>query len=550
MQQRPHGRLERLAVERWRRFAANEAYYYDAEAAERVCEIFSLLRHTSGSYYRKNFRLLPWQQFVLRWIFGWKYKESGRRVTRKCYVEVAKKNGKSELAGALGLYGAFFDGEAGAECYSAANKYDQATICWAAGKVMAKLLKEDFPEFDDECKIYDSITTRQIKNLTNESFFKPIAADSRTLDGVRPHFAIIDEYHEAKDDSVLRNLSSGMVNRTQPLLFIITTAGFNINGPCHRYRKVVADILEGKKDDDSTFGLIFTAGEEDDWHQEHTWHKSNPSLGATPTLEGLQTEYTKALNEGSSAEVNFKTKNLNMWVRQSKTWIPDRVWMKGSKPIDLPTLEGRKCYMAMDLSSNRDLTAVGLLFPPDTIAGEEEEFVFLCDFWCPREGAEQRARKDQVPYLDWAAAGLLHLTEGDFIDYDEIRAHILAMADRYAVQGILFDPWQSNQLAMQLQQEGANVIQFKQRPSITNEPIQRLEKMVGEGVLVHGGDPILRWMAGNVTLKISSDGLVKLDKNRSREKIDGIVVMMMCVAAWLDAEGRDQVNAEDMVTFI
>ena len=542
------GESELAAVKRWSEFEADPGIYYDEKGVERVIQIFRLLKHTSGEYYGKRFQLLPWQIFVLSWIFGWKYKDSGYRVTRKAYVEVAKKNGKSELAGAIGLYGAFFDGEMGAECYSAANKYDQATICWNAGKVMATQFMQESKKFASICKVYDSITTRGLKNVQGESSFKPIAADSKTLDGVRPHFAIIDEYHEAKDDSILRNLASGMVNRTQPLLFIITTAGFNINGPCHQYRKVVNDIVSGKKEDKSTFGLIFTANKDDDWNDERTWQKANPSIGTTPSWDGLRTEYTKALNEGQSAEINFKTKNLNIWVRQSKTWITDKIWMQGNKTESEERLIGSECYAAVDLSTKWDLTCFGLLFPPTP---DRESFIFKAKYYCPQEGAQFRAKKDGVPYLDWAKDKHLYLTEGNVTDFAAVQLDIQEAMQNYSVQKVYYDPWQSTQFASELFADGVPMEQFRQTVVNYNEPIREMEALISKGQIWHGGDPVLRWMAGNITLKTNHTGLVMFDKDKSQEKIDGMVVLAMCYAAYMDSKkGQRPFDAESVISFI
>ena len=542
------GESELAAVKRWSEFEADPNIYYDEKGVERVIQIFRLLKHTSGEYYGKRFQLLPWQIFVLSWIFGWKYKDSGYRVTRKAYVEVAKKNGKSELAGAIGLYGAFFDGEMCAECYSAANKYDQATICWNAGKVMATQFMQESKKFASICKVYDSITTRGLKNVQGESSFKPIAADSKTLDGVRPHFAIIDEYHEAKDDSILRNLASGMVNRTQPLLFIITTAGFNINGPCHQYRKVVNDIVSGKKEDKSTFGLIFTANKDDDWNNESTWQKANPSIGTTPSWDGLRTEYTKALNEGQSAEINFKTKNLNIWVRQSKTWITDKIWMQGNKTESEERLIGSECYAAVDLSTKWDLTCFGLLFPPTP---ERDSFIFKAKYYCPEEGATFRAKKDGVPYLDWAKDKHLYLTEGNVTDFASVQLDIQDAMQNYAVQKVYYDPWQSTQFASELAADGVPMEQFRQTVVNYNEPIREMEALISKGKIWHGGDPVLRWMAGNITLKTNHTGLIMFDKDKSQEKIDGMVVLAMCYAAYMDSKkGQRPFDAESVISFI
>ena len=339
-----------------------------------------------------------------------------------------------------------------------------------------------------------------------------------------------------------------MVNRTQPLLFIITTAGFNINGPCHQYRKVVNDIVSGKKEDKSTFGLIFTANKDDDWNDEKTWQKANPSIGTTPSWDGLRTEYTKALNEGQSAEINFKTKNLNIWVRQSKTWITDKIWMQGNKTESEEKLMGSECYAAVDLSTKWDLTCFGLLFPPTP---ERDSFIFKAKYYCPQEGATFRAKKDGVPYLDWAKDKYLYLTEGNVTDFNAVQLDIQEAMQNYAVQKVYYDPWQSTQFASELFADGVPMEQFRQTVVNYNEPIREMEALISKGQIWHGGDPVLRWMAGNITLKTNHTGLVMFDKDKSQEKIDGMVVLAMCYAAYMDSKkGQRPFDAESVISFI
>ena len=536
---RKAGKLEKLAVSRFEKMKTQKGIYFDADEVNYVIHIFSHFRHTSGHFYKKPFIVLPWQAFVLANLFGFKYKKTGLRVFRKAYIEVAKKAGKSEFAGGLGLYGAFFDGEAGAECYSIGNKYEQSAICWGAGAVMAKLLALEDDEFAESCKIYDSINTRQIRNLTNESYFRPLAAESKTLDGLRPHFAIIDEYHEAPDDSVLRNIESAMVNRLQPLLVIITTAGFNINGPCHKYREVVERILSGAAKDDSTFGLVFSPDKEDDWNKEETWIKANPSIGSTPTIEGLRMLHTKAQNEGASAETNFKTKNLNMWVRQSEVWLPDDLWMQNQAPAKIEDYSGRQAFCAIDLSNNRDLTVCGALIIPRPKT--EEPFIFFPRFFIPEDNIEERVRRDQVPYMDWEREGIIQTTAGNVTDHERIFEEILNFGKVLQVDGIGYDPWQSTQLAVSLQDYGFDMSEIRQTPGNFNEPIVMIENLVSAGRLNHQGNAVLRWNMGNVVVDVDNNGLKKFSKRKSREKIDGLVVLGMCFAMyfrWLRANDQ------------
>jgi phage terminase large subunit-like protein len=250
----------------------------------------------------------------------------------------------------------------------------------------------------------------------------------------------------------------------------------------------------------------------------------------------------RALNEGQSSEVNFKTKNLNIWVRQSKTWIPDHVWMQCAKPIEIEAFKGRRAYAAFDLSSNRDLTAFGLLFTPDDDQGD---FVFLCRYWIPEDNVEARVRKDRVPYMDWHRAGILEYTEGNITDQRRIGEAVSEAATLYDIEAIYYDPWQSTKLATELSDQGARITPFNQTIRNFNEPIRMIEELISLKRLNHGGDEVLRWMAGNVAMKYWN-GLCKFDKDKSREKIDGLVVMAMCFASYLSwlAKNGESVYAD------
>lgn len=534
----------KLAVKRHQDFYNNPDYYFDEKAANAIIEIFSVFRHTSGDYGGKPFALLPWQAFILYSVFGWKVTATKKRLIRKVYTEVAKKNGKTELAAGVGLVGTLFAGEYGAEVYSAANKFDQASICWKSAAAMTKFITNDFDDAAANITLYESFNNRQILYGPTNSIFKPTASDSKTLDGLRAYFVIIDEFHEAKDSSVLGNLESGMVNRADPLLWIITTAGFNINGPCHQYRGVICDILEGKKKDDTTFGIVFTLDEEDDWEDENNWVKANPSIGVTPTWEGLRSAYQKAVNEGSDAEVNFKTKNLNIWVRSKKPWIKDRDWKATGVKFDEQSLIGREAYAAFDLSATKDLTCFGLLFPP--IEGETD-FKWIGRYYCPEDNLYERSRKDGVPYSQWVDEGKLIATPGDWLDFQYIKNDIIQALTDYNIGSISYDPWQSNQMAQELQSEGANIYEFRQTTRHFNEPIKFIEGLVSKKILSHNEDQILRWMVGNVKIHRDTSGLMKFDKNNSREKIDGCVTLAMCIGEYLHNSIQENFNPENVV---
>jgi phage terminase large subunit-like protein len=534
------GKLEKLAVARFEKMRTRKDIYFDETAVDIVTMIIQSLRHTSGHFQGKQFNLLDWQAFAIAGLFGFKWKKTGLRVVRTAYIEIAKKNGKSEFAAAIGLIGTYFDGEPGAECFVGANKYAQAAITWEAAKVMAKYLALEDEDFADVLKVYDSINTRSLKNKSNGSFFSPLGGDSKTQDGIKPHISIIDEFHEAPDRKILENIKSGTVNRLQPLTVVITTAGFNINGPCKKMRDSCERLLSGQSKGDSTFALIYSLDDpEKEWENPKMWGKANPSYPHTPTHEGLMEEYRDAKRDGGSVETNFKTKNLNWWVRQSEVWLPDDLWMQNQVPAKIEDFAGRQAFCAIDLSNNRDLTVCGALIVPRPKT--EEPFIFLPRFFIPEDNIEERVRRDQVPYMDWEREGIIQTTAGNVTDHERIFEEILNFGKVLQVDGIGYDPWQSTQLAVSLQDYGFDMSEIRQTPGNFNEPIVMIENLVSAGRLNHQGNPVLRWNMGNVVVDVDNNGLKKFSKRKSREKIDGLVVLGMCFAMyfrWLRANDQ------------
>ena len=532
------GQMARLAVERCRKMLKSDDYWLDEKAVLKIYRMFSILKFGTGAFYNKPFELLPYQKFVLANIYGMKKAGSDRRMFTRAYISMARKSGKSEFAGALGLYHTWFDGEGTPECYTVANKYEQSIICWSSAKRMAQILAKESKQFRQSLKVYDSIHTRRLQNKDNDGVFAPLAAKSKTLDGLRPSFVIIDEYHEAMDDSVLRVMQTGMVGRVNPLLLIITTRGFNTNGPCSQYEKVMVDILRGQKTDDSSFTMIFSLDSEDNWDDEDVWYKANPGLGNSVSMEALQAEYTRAENEGATALLNFKVKNLNQWVKQSKAWIPYKKWM--DCPDNDYDLEGRMCYAGIDLASNYDLTAVTLFFPNVEIGGHKEHVLRT---WCfaPEEGAQRRSARDGVPYLEWSADDHLTLTPGSETDYSYVLEKIRELGELYDIQMIGYDPWNTAAFAQRLREHGIPTDKVGQTPSNMHEPLNYLERWISKGMLNHGGNPILEWAVTNAAIRVNATGLRMLDKNKSTERIDPIVAGLMAIACYLEDEQGDPV---------
>lgn len=528
--QRITGRLERLAVERFVRLCQDDRYYFDEDVAAQVLQIVGCFRHTKGKYYGNLWQLLPWQAFFFAYIFGLKHKSSDLRVVRKVLLCMAKKGGKSEVGGALGVLMTYFDGEQGAECYSAANKYDQARFCWDAAKVMLDQMKDENSYIKGNLKIYDSITTRGIQNKSTSSFFRPISADAKTLDGVNPHLAIVDEYHEASDTSIPDNLESGMVSREQPLLAIVTTRGFNSNGVLRQLEDTYVAILEGKIKNDSVFPLIFALDDGDDWEDETVWPKANPGIGVTPPYEGLREQYAKAVTEGATSEINFRTKNMNVWTNVESVWIQDEIWMKQATAYTEADLPGRACYAGLDLASTRDIAAFTMLFPP---VADGEKYKQITRYYCPEENIKERSRKDRVPYEQWVAEGWLIATPGNVIDYDLIEADIYRAAAKFDLKALYYDRFNGSKVIPQIEASGLTCVPFAQTASYFNAPLKELERLSIGGFFDQGQDPVMRWMAGNVVLYMDGNGNIKFDKSKVRDKIDGMVALGMAFGGYL-----------------
>ncbi len=517
-----HCKWEQLAVKRHLEDLKNgeaRGLYFDEDSANKIIEFFRILKFTKGKYAQKSFELEPFQKFRYWVIFGWK-REDGSRRFRKVYIEGARKFGKTEEAAGLGLYMLLSDGEQGAEIYSGATKRDQAKIVFDAAKVMSKRLQQDSASASK--RIGGSLNT--IADLDTGSKFEPLASDSEKQDGLNPHLGIIDEYHAHKTSDLLEVIETGMGAREQPLLFIITTAGFNKNGPCFGLRKVITELLEGKKTDDSTFGIIYTLDEQDDWEDEKVWIKANPNIGRTPTWDYMRDQFTKAKNEGATKEVQFKTKNLNIWTDSSMAWISDEDWMKCDKG-KLPDLKGKECFGGLDLASVSDFNSLSLNFPPQDGLPERCTLHF---FWIPEGTATKKQEK--ASYYQWIQDGFITQTEGDVIDNKVISRDIQEILARYQVKAIGFDRFMAyHGVIQELSDVYDGFIEFGQGFVSMSEPTKKLEKLVRGQELNHGGNPVMRWMMGNIEIRIDPADNIKIDKGKSQEKVDGPVSLVMAL---------------------
>jgi phage terminase large subunit-like protein len=518
----------RLAVERQVRDLERQddpdfLYYFDEQKAGLTLATVKLLRHTSGEWMKKPFQLQDFQAFRFAVLFGWMRKDNHKRRFRRAYIEVARKQGKSEEAAAVGNIGLHFDGEGAPEIFSAATTRDQAKIVFNAGKAMSEYLARDSESLSKVIKSY----AHSITNSDNKGSFRAVSADAGTLDGLRPHMFIIDEYHAHPRSDVLKVGETGMGSRAQPLSYIITTAGFNTAGPCFRMRQVAIEILEGKKIDETFFSVIYTLDEDDDWNDERVWAKPNPNLGVSPSLEFLRSEYTKAVNEGGRAVVEFKTKNLNIWCDAPEVWITDESWRKNMGEVNDAELIGRRCFAGLDLAAVSDITSLCLLFPA---RDETEKHIFRWINWLPEMTVAKRSGR--VNYALWVENGWLKTVPGDAMEYPWVIRDIDKVRRDYDLEMLFFDPWNKMAVIPQLVELALPLQEIRQGHGSMSSPSKEFERIINRGECNVGQDPVARWAMGNVVLRFDSNGNYMPDKNKSFEKIDPIVSAIMAVGAW------------------
>ncbi len=496
------------------RNAADRGLHFDRDAAEHVLKFFSILKHSKGEWAGKPIELEPWQQFMLWCLFGWK-RDDGTRRFRTAYIEVARKNGKSTIGAGVGLYLLAADGEPGADVYSAATKRDQARITHLEAIRMVRaspMLRKRIRTFRDNLNIENTA-----------SKFEPLGADADTLDGLNIHGAIVDEIHAHRTREVWDKIDTATGARRQPLMFGITTAGFDRQSLCWTLNEYSKKVLDRVIDDDTFFGLIYTLDDVDDWQDETTWIKANPNLNVSKKIDDLRRKCARAV-EMPSAQNSFLRLELNVWTQSETKWMPIEHWRQCGLPLDYSGFAGRTCYAGLDLSSTLDLTAFVLVFPPAETGGM---YTVLPRFWIPEANLLKRVHDDRVPYDVWLRGGFLNATPGNVVDYDFIFAQVEQDARQYKVEEVAFDRWGAARVANVLQEKGLTMVEFGQGYASMSPPMKELERLVMAHQIAHGNNPVLNWMADNVVASMDPAGNIKPDKEKSREKIDGIVALLM-----------------------
>ncbi|MEI4340995.1 terminase TerL endonuclease subunit [Streptococcus suis] len=491
--------------------------HYDKVKADRAVTFINNLSHTKGKWAGKRFDLLPWQEQIVRDLFGI-VKEDGNRQFLTAYIEIPKKNGKSELAAAIALYLLYADNEASAEVYGAACDRNQASIVFDVAKQMVQMSRP----LEKRSKIMGA--TKRIVNYSNAGFYQVLSAETGTKHGLNVSGLVFDEIHAQPNRHLYDVLTKGSGDaREQPLFFIITTAGTDRNSICYELHTKALDILNGRKKDTSFYPVVYGLSDEDDWNDEANWRRANPSLGHTIGIDRVREAYQQALDNPAEENV-FKQLRLNMWTSSSIAWIPEHVYAKGNDPIQYENLKGRSCYAGLDLSSTSDITALVLVFPPRF---EEENYIVLPYFWLPEDTLELRCRRDHVLYDIWERQGYIKTTEGNVVHYGFIEKFIEELSEIYHIKEIAYDRWNATQMVQNLEGMGLTLVPFGQGYKDMSPPSKELYKLMMEGKIQHGGHPVLKWMGQNVVMRQDPAGNIKPDKEKSVEKIDGIVALIM-----------------------
>lgn len=509
----PSCHYERKAIERWRTDLEREDLFFDEKAFNRIVRYSREFKHYKGPMAGRRFEPEPWQLFIMANVIGLKRKATGLRKYMYVDVYVPRKNGKTFLAAIFASYFLLKDGEAGPEVYTAAVDQQQARLCYDAS---AELIRASI--FGADTKPYQW----GMKSPFNAGVFKPLSKDTKNKDGLNIHAAICDERHAWPTNEIYDVIKTGMGARSQPVLMSISTAGTDVSNPYFSDIETYKDILDGKKEKDNHFLLLFCPDEGDDWRDEATWYKVNPNLGVSLSLDYMRSECEEAKLRGGTYLAAFLTKNLNTWVDAPEVWIPDEVILANNGPI--PDVEGEKCYVGIDLASKSDVTAVAFFFPKHNYV----KFLFVI----PEAKVSQL--EDRVDYRRWKEEGWVTVTPGNTLDEDWYLAFLLNELGKYKVECIAYDPWAMWNLRNRFGSYTDKLKEYPQNIRHMSVPTKWLESALLKKEMNLGGNPVIRWMFGNVVVYVDPNANIKLDKGRSRNKIDGVVALVDAIGGWLN----------------
>lgn len=494
--------------------------WFDADAAQFAIQfVEECCSHVKGPKGGERLVLEPWEKAIFANLWGWK-RPNGTRRYREALIYIPRGNAKTTLAAAAINLVLFTENEAGAELYSSAAEREQARLCF---DTVAGMIRQE-PELEQRAELF------KYSINVEDRVYKALSAEAGSKHGFNVHLLVNDELHAHKTPELTDVLLTGMGKRSQPLAIHLTTADYEREGSIcnqkHDYAKRVRDnsIDPGVGTNDPAFlPVIYEASKDDDWTDPRVWAKANPNLGVSIPLEYIERECAKARD--SSAYLNtFLRLHLNVRTQSDVRWLTLEKWDACPTDADPSTLAGFPCFGGLDLSTTTDISAFVLAFPR---AGGG--YSLLCRFWVPEDNAHAREKKDRVPYSQWIREGWIKATPGNVIDYDVIRADIVALSKQYQIKEIAADRWNATQIITQLTGDGLSIVAYGQGFKDMTAPTKELEALVVSGKLDHGGNPVLRWMASNVTVEQDAAGNLKPSKAKSTERIDGIVAAIMAI---------------------
>jgi phage terminase large subunit-like protein len=521
--------------------------YYDQRRADFAVNFLQMLKLTKGEWYGQLLKLVPYQETIIRDVFGIVDRNTGLRQFRTVYVHIPKKNMKSELAAGVAILQLIGDAEPAAEVYLCAADTNQASIIYNTCKTMIELS----PALLGITKVIPS--TKRIVFPKTKSFLRVLSADAKAKAGFSVSSLFFDELY-AQPNRELYDIMTKYTGdaRRQPLYWLMSTSGFNKQSVCYELFQKSKDILSGAKIDSSFYPVIYAIDEEtESWEDPDVWRRVNPAIGVSIKFETIQEAYEQA-KQNAADELMFRTLRLNTWLNATTAYFPMDRWDKCADNYGEADLEGRDCYAGLDLSSTTDLTALVLAFPP---TATDEYYWVLSYFWLPENVIDVRSRRDRVPYKVWEKQGVFNTTDGDVVDYDRIVAFIDALSERYNIRELSFDRWNSEGIRRDLEELGAekgfDVLAFGQGFASMSAPTKDLLQLILEDKIRHNNNPVLNWNMGNAVAEIDAAGNVKLSKKKSTEKIDGTISLIMGLArAMLHTDNADSVYNNRDILFI
>lgn len=528
-----------IPANKWIKYAAQKhldglkaggLYVFDEQKAAKACRFVEAQYHTKGKWAQKKEHLLlePWQIFFVCNVFGWLNAETGKRRYREILLLVPRKNGKSALAAAIGLYMLCADGEYGAEVYTGATSEKQAKEVFVPAQQMVRMN----PALSDYFNLQNNASNICI--LKNGSKMEPIIGNPP--DGSSPSCAIVDEVHEHKDSRLIDTMITGMGAREQPLMLYITTAGDNISGPCYQLQMEAQKVLEGTQQNDTLFSLIYGIDQGDDWTEKESMIKANPNFGVSVSEDFLLSRQQDARNNARK-QSTFMTKHLNVWVGSREAFFNVDKWKQCETGERIEDHYGKRAYLGMDLASRVDIAAIEVLIP------DGDEYIRFGRYYLPEAALEG----GNESYKTWEREGWLTITEGEIIDFNIIKEDILEFCALFEVAELAYDPFQATMLVTELMAENVPVVEM--RPTVLNfsEPMKSLDALIRAKKIRHNGDPVQAWMISNVVAKEDAKENVYPRKERAENKIDGVISLLMALGR-CQHEQETAIDFDDLLT--